>query len=433
MKSKELLFWIWLAENLGAAPRDFKHLYSLNDSPYEFFRMEESEIEPLVGISSKTKQALANKDLRRASDILARCEREGYGVVTYGDEAYPALLREIDRPPVLLYYAGTYPNFATHLTLGIVGTRRMSAYGLRTAYKISYELSSIGALIVSGMAAGIDGVAACAALDAGQATVAVLGCGLDQVYPRHHGPLMQAIREGGVLLSEYSPGTKPNFYNFPIRNRIISGISHGTVVVEAGVGSGSLITANEAVRQGRDVFALPANVGAIGAEGTNGLLRDGARMVLEARDIVAPYQFLFSETLRPEEISRVEERSKPDLARLAALGVIELGTGEEAPKKEPAKLASGSPMKKAGAGKRRSESETPPPMPTASVPTPDATLASLSSVQRAVLDAIPDDATVTADALCNLGYPYGESIAALTTLEILGLVVKLPGALYKKA
>lgn len=449
MTAKETLFWIWLAEGLGAASKDFQRLYSLNDSPYEYFRMEEAEIEPLEGVSPKAKAALCNKDLRRATAILERCEREGYGVLCYADERYPMLLREIDRPPVLLYYQGQLPSFATTLCIGMVGTRRMSAYGLRTAYKISYELASAGTLIVSGMAAGIDGVAATAALDAGAGTVAVLGCGLDQVYPRHHEPLMREIRARGLLLSEYAPGTKPNFYHFPIRNRIISGICHGTLVVEAGSGSGSLITANEAVRQGRDVFALPANVGAIGAEGTNTLLRDGARLVLETRDIVDYYQILFAETLHPERLADAKTRSAADLARLQALGVIELTqkptakpTGEATVLAAP-KATDEAPKRRARSKKQADDTaptvtdakevRTEDPTPTKFAATPDAVLQSLDGAQRAILEAIPDDTAVSVDALCNLGYPYGESMAALTMLEIMGLVIKLPGSLYKKA
>lgn len=453
MRSKDLLFWIWLSEVLGPASRDFKTLYSLNDSPYEFFRMEESEIEPLLGISPKAKQALCKKDLRRATEILEICERSGYEILVYSDKRYPTLLREIDRPPVLLYYVGRLPDMDSTLALGMVGTRRMSAYGLKTAYKISYELASVGAIIVSGMAAGIDGVAATAALDAGKPTVAILGCGLDQVYPKHHAPLMREIREKGAILSEYAPGTRPNFYNFPVRNRIISGLSHGTVVVEAGNGSGSLITANEAVRQGRDVFAVPANVGAVGAEGTNGLLRDGAKLVLETKDILRCYQMLLTETLIPERLAKAEKQSSPDLARLQALGVIALNSVASIPSEEKTKSSKNAPKKTDGASDKRtarntqrrreateevspsSESLAKSASETAhsSKPTPDAVLQSLSSLQRALLEAIPEDRAVTTDALCNLGYPQGECLAALTMLEIMGLVSKLPGSLYKKA
>ena len=151
-------------------------------------------------------------------------------------------MREIDTPPVLLYYAGTVARFEERLCVGLVGTRRMSVYGMEMAYKISYELSCGGAVTVSGLAEGIDGVCAAAALRAGGFTVAVLGCGLDRVYPTHHGKLMNEVARNGLLLSEYPPATQPLYYHFPARNRIISGLSHAVVVVEAGLGSGSFIT-----------------------------------------------------------------------------------------------------------------------------------------------------------------------------------------------
>ena len=322
----------------------------------------------------------------------------------------------------------------------------MSAYGMRQAYKMSYELASAGALVVSGMAKGIDGVAAAAALKAGGITVAVLGCGVDVVYPPHHRNLSQEIAKAGVILSEYAPGSRPNGYHFPMRNRIISGLSQATVVVEAGIGSGSLITAKNAILQGRDVFALPANVGSKGADGTNGLLRDGVRMALSTEDILAPYQYIYAESLNLEAFAASKASTEVDLSYMAELGVIELSTnsfGEDKndllsskqPKKEKtqqkARADSSRSVKPVACKEEREEPKAVPSVERA--PIPKATMATLTPAQKAILEAIPDDGTLSTDAIYAIDHPHADIMAALTMLEIMGLIQKLPGSLYKKA
>ncbi len=441
----ESLFWIWLSERLGAQSRDFRKLISLYESPYDLFHAESEELERVEGISERTKAVLSDKDLQGASKILEDCQRLGIGLLPYGDDAYPHLLRDLKDPPILLYYRGTLPDFHTHLCIGIVGTRRMSAYGLKTAYKIAYELASAEAIVVSGMASGIDGVAASASLLAGGCTAAVLGCGLDIVYPKHHEVLMQEIERHGVLLSEYPPGTKPSHYHFPVRNRIISGLSQGLVVVEAGMRSGSLITAKTAVMQGRDLFAVPANVGSVGAEGTNGLLRDGANLVLETDDVLERYRYIYADALHLEAYQAAKKRSRADLHALERYGVIELtASAQETAEgvRAAAVPAESERMPHKSSGKKRPvrkqadaparEAPTNAEAPAGLSKTPDEVLSSLSPVQLAILQAMPDDRPVTVDSLGGLGYPYGDLIAAFTMLEILGLVRKLPGALYTK-
>lgn len=441
MLQKDALFWIWLSETLGAKSRDFKRLISLYENPYDLFHADESEIERVSDITPRTREAILKRDLSGASRILDDCQRLGIGILAYDDEEYPNALRELKEPPILLYYRGELPDFNRQLCIGMVGTRRMSAYGLQNAYKIAYELASVNALVVSGMAAGIDGVCAAAAMAARGKTVAVLGCGIDVVYPTHHRKLMEKICQSGVVLSEYPPTTKPNYYHFPVRNRIISGISQGTVVVEASIRSGSLITAKDAITQGRDVFALPANVDSNGAEGTNRLLRDGARLVLDTTDILEPYSYIYANTLRTEALPKAKQASKADLHYLDSLGVIELTARRGASSAEgqkqgvapvPEKKTPDTKKQKAPRASKKKAQEEPLEQITINT-TPDALLSALDPIQLAVLQAIPDDRAVTADSLGGLGYPYGDVIAALTMLEIMGLVQKLPGALYTKA
>ncbi|MBQ9132790.1 MAG: DNA-processing protein DprA [Clostridia bacterium] len=450
---KDVLFWLWLADLLGAANRDVSTLIELYENPYEIFHADESEIERIPGISPSTRERLLHKDLQNASRLLERCESLGIGILTYGDTAYPYTLREIKDPPVVLYYSGTLPDFQKRLFIGMVGTRRMSAYGMQSAYKISYELAIAGAVVVSGMASGIDGVCAAAALAANQCTVAVLGCGLDVVYPKHHGKLMEAIRQKGVLLTEYPPSTPPNHYHFPVRNRLISGLTQGTMVVEAGLKSGSLITARNAVTQGKPVFTIPANVGSRGAEGTNLLLRDGARLVLSVTDLLEPYKYTHAASLDMERLATVHEKSRVDLSYLDQMGVIEMVRRKDADRQTSVLRAAPEEEKKPAERKRSSrsaasakEAKAPvkkdlAPEKSASAPlaatsspkpTPSDVLASLTPIQLAVFQVIPDDQAVTVDALGGLDISYSDMISALTMLEIMGLIQKLPGALYMK-
>ncbi len=450
MQQKDVLFWLWLADGLGAANRDFKTLIELYESPYELFHAEEYEVDAIQGISQRTREALLRRSLENASAILDACQSMGIGILTYADEAYPFALRAIKQPPIVLYYRGTLPNLNAKLSIGMVGTRRMSAYGLHSAYKISYELASVGAVIVSGMASGIDGVSAAAAIAAGGETVAVLGCGVDVAYPQHHKKLRDAILQHGALLSEYPPTTQPLRYHFPVRNRIISGLSQGTLVVEAGMGSGSLITAKEAVLQGKDVFAIPANVGSRGAEGTNGLLQDGAHLVLDSTDILKRFEYVYAKSLQVERLVKAREASHADLQYLQSLGVIELTSRKpaaqdpEAPLRAQPTEAKDRQRPKRQSNKNTSAKDASPKecdaqaSPSKARNTSNASQSppigaeALSPIQLAVLEAIPLDRAISADALGNLDYPWGDVIAALTMLEILGLIEKLPGALYTK-
>lgn len=438
---ENLLFWIWLSEALGVGNPDFSRVIELYETPYDVYEADEEELERQIGLKEKTRLSLSNKNLQRATEIMDACQRLGIGILPYDSALYPYSLREIKKPPVLLYYVGTIPKFEERLCVGLIGTRRMSEYGRDMAYKISYELACGNAITVSGLAEGIDGVCAAATLRASGVTVAVLGCGLDLAYPTHHGKLMNAVAEKGVLLSEYPPGTKPLYYHFPARNRIISGLSHAVVVVEAGLGSGSLITAKEAVMQGKDVFAVPSRVGVDNAEGVNGLLRDGALVATCASDIAAKYEYLFPASFRADLVKQGAKRSHPDLEFLHDIGVCK---SEKVPD-EPLAQSSRRPCRTEENTKNKKEkdtllnrrqetaTQTQQMETTTKNSESESLLQSLTPIQLEVLQAIPDDRTISSDALVKLEHPYGEILTALTMLEIMGLVEKLPGAVYRKA
>lgn len=209
-------------------------------------------------------------------------------VVVLGDEAYPTLLREIADPPLALHFRGDLSLLARP-ALAVVGSRRASPYGVNAAGHIARAIAGAGIVIVSGGARGIDAAAHEAALDAGGATIAVLGTGIDVVYPLSNRRLFRRIEEQGLLVSEFPPGTPPRPENFPMRNRVISGLARGTAIVEATGRSGSLITARMAAEQGRDVFAVPGSVFSAGSEGTHRLIQYGAKLVHDANDVLEEF------------------------------------------------------------------------------------------------------------------------------------------------
>jgi DNA processing protein len=229
--------------------------------------------------AEEIRDPLRNDDIRRQVEALRST------AVTLADAEYPELLRQIVDPPPALFFRGD-PALASKPSVAVVGSRRASPYALNAAGHLAGQLVSAGIAIVSGLARGIDSAAHAAALDAGGATIAILGTGIDVVYPRSNKRLFRLIEERGLILSEFPPGMPPLPANFPIRNRVISGISLGTVIVEATSRSGSLITARTAAEQNREVFAVPGPIFSAGSEGTHRLIQYGAKLVHDAGDIL---------------------------------------------------------------------------------------------------------------------------------------------------
>lgn len=250
---------------------------------------------------------------------LAALELAGATFVARSDDGYPARLREIDDPPPVLAVRGGYAP-EDEVAIAVVGTRRASEYGRRIAGEIAGGLAAAGVTIVSGMAAGIDAVAHQAALDAGGRTIAVLGTGIDVVYPRWHGELAKAIVGNGALLSEFPCGAPPLQFHFPRRNRLISGLTLGTVVVEAAEESGSLITARFALDQRREVFAVPGPATAANQRGPHRLIRQGATLVTCADDVLAELLPSYRDRLRARRVAAAEATLTPPERRI--LGAI---------------------------------------------------------------------------------------------------------------
>lgn len=217
--------------------------------------------------------------------LYERTTRSGVNITCWIDDSYPTLLKEVPAPPPLLYYRGQLIE-TDSTAVAIVGTRKVTAYGREMAYRIAFDLAKAGVTIISGLALGVDGIAHRAALEAGGRTISVLGSGIDVIYPGRHRDLARKIEDQGAVLTEYAPGTQPDRYNFPPRNRIISGLSRGVVVIEAPERSGALITVDFAAEQGRDAFAVPGPVHAPNSSGCNKILREGATLVRSAEDVL---------------------------------------------------------------------------------------------------------------------------------------------------
>ena len=304
----EVFYWLALSLVPGVGSTLFKRLLDRFKTPEAVFRAPSKELSSVEGLGEKVIRAIARGPFeKRVERELYLLEKTGGKILTSGDPAYPKRLKDIYDPPPVLYVRGDIKK-QDELAISIVGSRKTSPYGRGFTEKLSRELAQHGVTVVSGMARGIDSVAHQGAISERGRTIAVLGCGVDVVYPRENRKLYEEIIEHGAVLSEFPMGSPPEAGHFPKRNRIISGLSLGVVVVEAGKGSGSLITANYALEQGRDVFAVPGNVGAENSQGTNQLIKQGAKLVESSADVLE--ELLPQWTRDKQSIPKVEDRGK---------------------------------------------------------------------------------------------------------------------------
>lgn len=310
-----LVYWIWLSLACTPDSTTFSKLINKYEDAKDIYDATDREIRSVVGAKVSDCSALADKSLDRAIQIYNFCTEKGVGILTYQCEKFPVSLRDIPTPPVLLYYRGNLPDFNKGFRCAIVGTRSLSDYGRINAFKLGYDMGSAGATVVSGMAIGIDGVAMAGAIASGATTVAVIGSGIDVCYPSSHLTLARTIVKNGCVLTEYAPGTKPEKFNFPRRNRIISGLCPVTVVVEGKESSGSMITARHAKAQGREVFAFPGNVGSDGSQSTNLLIKNGALLCTGAEDIIGRFEKEYPGALNPFLLKERPEVNMFDVLR----------------------------------------------------------------------------------------------------------------------
>lgn len=309
-------YWIWLQNALGAGA-NVSEILAYFETPEELYLAGSKEWRLSGLLTEKRIEALRNTSPSQTAEVFKECKNSGYTIITPQSELYPERLKNLSDMPLVIYGAGDCSVINDRLSLGIVGTRNASDYGIQIAQKLSYTLAKGGATIVSGGALGIDSEAHAGAMLAKGRTIAFLGCGLSYKYLMENASLRKAITRYGALFSEYSPFSPPSKRSFPIRNRLISGVSLGVIVIEAGVKSGSLITASRALEQGKDVFAVPGDIIRSSFDGANHLIKNGAKPVFKAEDVLCEYDYLYGEYINSEyldlalsEIEYVDFRKK---------------------------------------------------------------------------------------------------------------------------
>lgn len=294
-----LKYWLWLATRKGLGGLGPVRLLERFGTPEQVYFARAEEYNMVDGLSRLGRESLADKELSHTDEILGECGRLGLRVLTLQDADYPERLRQIPDPPIVLYIKGRLPAFDEEAAIGVVGARKPSMYGVQMASKLGYELARGGALVVSGIARGLDTAAIEGALRAGGKVVSVLGGGADVYYPRENRWLYEDVAAAGALITEYPPGTENKGMHFPIRNRIISGLCLGVVAVECEQRSGTMSTMNRALEQDRDLFAVPGAVDAPMSQGTNLLIQQGAKLVTNGNDILCEYRDRYPAKLAP--------------------------------------------------------------------------------------------------------------------------------------
>lgn len=296
----ELVYWIWFSSLHGLRTVLLRELLRRFGDPKAVFTADERALSECGASAGELAHFLEQRELKTAGEIIYRCEELGVGLLTLQDAAYPSRLRAIPDPPCVLYIRGRLPDVDSEAAIAVVGTRRSTPYGDKMARELGYGITKGGGLVISGLAEGVDSCAAQGALMAGGRVIGVLGTAINEVFPRFNAPLFDDVAAVGALVSEYPPDAEGHRRFFPARNRIMAALSVGVVVVEAPARSGALITANRAADYGRDVFAVPGNADAPNSRGTNSLIRDGARLVENAGQILEEYENRFRDKLKPD-------------------------------------------------------------------------------------------------------------------------------------
>lgn len=416
------IYGVWLQQTVGEGSRKAPLLLEYFGSCKGVYEADEQEIRLSGILNPRELERFLDTPLDMAGEITEACRRLGYDIITPDDDIYPERLLNIPDYPAALYICGTFPKIDDEVCIAIVGTRRASRYGYTTATSIAKDLAACGAIVVSGCARGIDTAAHQGALLSGGQTLAVLGCGINTRYNLENEGLRKVISTSGALVSEYPPGSPPLSYHFPIRNRIISALSLGVIVVEAGAKSGSLITANLALEQGKDIFSVPGEVSSYLAKGTNRLIFDGAKPIESAADVLEEYMLEFPQRLQSfnagDKNSRVYEkhvRPKWDNEATAAKYGI---TPDELPKTSGKKPRSQKTKHKRAKSPEAGDASLPP--------------IGMSEGAQKVWKALAATPKHFDDLLAEVGMEPSELSRCITELELYAAVRAMPGNQYSK-
>ena len=391
-----LIHWIWLAQLPDVTlHQKLQLLQHFPDAEDLFFADDAklSELEP------KLRDALSNKDLTEARKIENKCLQRKIDLLPITDSAYPVRLRNIPDPPILLYCKGSLPDLTEKPIIGIVGTRKATPYGIASTKKLSRQIAVCGGLVISGGAAGIDTAAMQGAMETGNPVLCVLGCGVDVAYPVKNRQLFDQTAKNGCLISEYPPGDTPERWHFPQRNRIISGMANGVLVTEAPERSGALITARQALEQGRDVFVIPGNIDVETSAGSNGLLQDGAAAVLSGWDVVKTYESQYPNTVADRPLGLLQPEKPADIPKVAQ------------------------------AEKLPTDKKDIDILPKTSYIGKETNRQTLSAEEQQILDLLTEDPQSVDGVLARLDMPSARALSLLTKLALKGSVINHPGRL----
>ena len=410
----ELRYWIWLAGLEGLRPRVRYLLARRMGGPREVYFSRREDFAGLDFISEAELAALEQKDLSRARRIIDDCDREGIGIVTLNDALYPCRLSEIYDPPLALYVRGKLPPVDELAGVAVAGTRGATPYGLRMAQVMGYGICKCGAMVVSGLTRGIDAAAATGAVTAGGPCIGVLGSAIDA--QDTYTDLARDVAAVGAVISEYAPGTPPRRSHFRERNRITSGLAVAALVVEAPERSGALLFADEALSQGREVFAVPANADAQNAAGSNRMLMEGAGPALRAWDVLASFESRFpnlhEQSGRPLPAGQAEEYAERNARQPEPAGDGEAGPPGSAKKPRVRRVKKKKPVDKAP-GEEYIDLVS--------------QLEGLSETQLALVSAIDAPHTHVDDIIERTGLAAAQVLGELTLLQIKGVVLQEPG------
>lgn len=410
-----LVHWIWLATRPNLNDRQKMLVLEHFRDPEDVYYAAQDTYRQIDGLTQEALESLQDKDLHAAADILRQCADENIRICAYGDSGYPAALKNISDPPLVLYYKGRLPDLDGFPVIAVVGTRKATLYGSNVAQRMGGQIARCGGIVVSGMAAGIDASAIAGALTAGGQAVGVLGCGADVVYPVCNRGLFADMERYGCLISEFPPGTPPYKWNFPKRNRIMSGLANGVLIVEAPEKSGALITARQAADQGRDVFVVPGNIDVPTCTGSNGLLREGAIAVSRGWDVVSEYVHLYPDKIRRDSRNVAPAGFTDDvMARHAEK--TELKVAQKP--KTPAKIRACDRKRE----KKPIDNSGKPPYSDIRDP-----LAGLSDTERTVVQPLLGEEQLVDDVIALSGLSAATVLSTLTVLEVKGVVTRKPG------
>ncbi len=398
------LYWVWLSSALGAGANCLELVSYYEWNPQEIYESTFNEIFSLNVITRRQVEKLKSFPLGKAEEYIKIAREHGWDIVTPSSEYYPHRLKKIDNPPLVLYVDGDKSVLSHYLSIAIVGARKASDYGRVVSRALGSAMAKADFTVVSGGALGVDTNAHLGAMEENGKTICVLGCGLGTEYLMENRELREKIARKGALITEYPPYTRADKFTFPKRNRIISGITMGTVVVEAGERSGSLITARTAAEQGRDVFAVPGDLVSSSYMGTNELIRNGAIFVLSPNDILEAYMHDDHFDLNKERLpdDYIIKKAQEYLLKVENKPIEKPSVKNVAPKVE----------------------ETSKPVMRTDI--------SLTENARKVYEAIGSKDIIHVDEIRAVaGISTSEMLSALTEIEILGLVTQLSGRRYK--